>query len=64
VTVTFVRQIACSQGVVHTTTVSVPATTGDRVCGPFDPAIFNDANGFVQVTYSAVTSVTVAAYSE
>src|SRR3954468_16571349 len=63
VTVTFVRQAACSQGVVHTTTVSVPATTGDRICGPFDPAVFNDSNGFCQVTYSAVTSVTVAAYS-
>lgn len=63
VTVTFVRQKACDQGTVHTTTVSVPATTGDRICGPFDPVLFNDANGFVQVTYSAVTSVTVAAVS-
>lgn len=64
ITVTFVRQKACDQGTVHTTTVSVPATTGDRICGPFDPALFNDANGFCQVTYSAVTSLTVAAFSE
>lgn len=27
--------------------------------GPFDPAIFNDANGNVQLTYSGVTSLTV-----
>jgi hypothetical protein len=64
ITVTFVRQKTCDQGTLHTTTVSVPATTGDRICGPFDASLFNDANGFVQVTYSAVTSLTVAAYSE
>lgn len=29
--------------------------------GPFKQAAFNDSSGFVQVTYSAVTSVTVAA---
>ncbi len=62
ITVTFVRQKTCDQGVLHTTTVSVPATTGDRIVGPFDASIFNDANGFVQVTYSGVTSLTVAAF--
>lgn len=40
--------------------VSVPATTGDRMIGPF-PAAYTDANGNVAVTYSAVTSLTVAA---
>ncbi|MCZ6721845.1 MAG: hypothetical protein O7A65_09920, partial [Proteobacteria bacterium] len=39
--------------------VSVPAS-GERWIGPFAEA-FNDATGFVQVTYDAVTSVTVAA---
>lgn len=63
VTVTFARQKSCDQGTVHSTTVSVPATTGDRICGPFDTGLYNDANGMVQVTYSAVTSVTVAAVS-
>lgn len=32
-----------------------------RLIGPIPPA-FNDANGKVQVTYSSVTSVTVAAF--
>lgn len=41
--------------------VSVPATTGDRFIGPFDPGIWNDANGAVQVTYSADAGVTIAA---
>lgn len=36
------------------------AGTATRVFGPFDPNRFNDANGRVQITYSAVTSVTVA----
>lgn len=39
--------------------ISVPA--GEiRLMGPFPPAAFNDAAGKIQVTYSAVTSVTVA----
>lgn len=42
-------------------TVTVPATTGDKMIGPFDPNIWNDANGYVQITYAAVTGVTVAA---
>ena len=40
---------------------SVPATTGDRMFGPFPPAAFNDNQGRVAVTYSGVTTVTVAA---
>lgn len=34
----------------------------ERVVGPFPPAIYNDANGMVQLTYSGVTSVTVGAF--
>jgi hypothetical protein len=40
--------------------VSVPAS-GDRFIGPFPRAAFNDANGKVQITYDAVTNVTIAA---
>lgn len=29
--------------------------------GPFKKAAFNDANNFIQITYSGVTSVTIAA---
>lgn len=32
-----------------------------RYIGPFPPSIYNDVNDRVQVTYSGVTSVTVAA---
>ncbi len=39
--------------------VSVPLTNGDRMIGPF-PESFNDINGNVQLTYSGVTSLTVA----
>jgi 2-methylaconitate cis-trans-isomerase PrpF len=63
ITVTFARAKSCDQGGLHPTTVSVPATTGDRICGPFDPTLYNDANQMIQVTYSAVTSLTVAAVS-
>lgn len=40
--------------------VSVPAA-GERMIGPFDPAAFNDSTGSLVVTYSAVTSLTIAA---
>lgn len=40
--------------------VSVPAGE-QRYIGPFPGTAFNDANGKVQVTYDAVTSVSVAA---
>lgn len=32
----------------------------EKLIGPFPPFRFNDANGMVQVAYSAVTSVTVS----
>jgi hypothetical protein len=41
-------------------TVTIPATTGDVEIGPF-PDAYNDSNGNVQVTYSAVANLTVAA---
>lgn len=33
----------------------------ERFIGPFPPAAFNDANGNVPITYSGVTTVTIAA---
>jgi hypothetical protein len=42
--------------------VAVVVTAGEeRMVGPFPPSIFNDTDGHVNVTYSAVTDVTVAA---
>lgn len=43
-------------------TVAV-AAGAEALIGPFKPSEYNDVNGFVQVTYSAVTSVTVAVFS-
>lgn len=38
------------------------AQNEERIIGPFDPRLFNDANGYIQLTYSAVaTLLTVAA---
>ena len=39
---------------------TIAATTGRTILGPF-PKAYEDANGRVTVTYSAVTNVTVAA---
>lgn len=50
----------CDQGSDHDAVVSVPAG-GERLIGPFPPGRFNDPNGAAAVTYSDVTSVTVAA---
>ena len=40
--------------------VAVPAG-GDKICGPFPPGIYNQADGTMYVDFSAVTTVTVAA---
>lgn len=57
ITVTIVSQRACDQGTVHSIVNSVTNATTELM-GPFSDR-YNDATGFVQVTYSAVTSVTV-----
>lgn len=38
------------------------AAGAERLLGPFPPGRFNDANGRVQLTYSGVTSLTVAPF--
>lgn len=43
-------------------TVSVPATTGDRMIGPFDQSIFNQSGGVVNVDLSTGTGITIAAF--
>lgn len=42
--------------------VTVPATTGDRIIGPFPVGRFNDDNGAINLVFSAVTSVTAAVF--
>lgn len=41
--------------------VAVPATTGDKMIGPFDPAVCNQSGGLVNIDLSDATSVTLAA---
>ncbi len=60
VTVDSIRR--CDQGVDHNLDVPVPAG-GEREIGPFPAARFAGPGGLVSVTYSAVTSVTVAVIS-
>ncbi len=62
INVTIASPTACSHGGTHPLVVAVP-NAGERLIGPFPKARHDDANGMVQVTYSAVTSVTVAALS-
>lgn len=59
-TVTIVAQnpAGCPAGTAHNIVQSV-AVGDEMVIRNLDPARFNDANGRVNVTYSAVTSVTV-----
>lgn len=59
-TVTVNSQKPCDQGYDHDVVVSIPASS-DRLIGPFTTDRFNDANGKVQITYSGVTSMTIAA---
>lgn len=59
ITVTVNSQKPCNYGFDHDAVVSVPAG-GEQIIGPFQQDRFNDQNGQVQITYSAVTSVTVA----
>jgi hypothetical protein len=60
VTVTINSQTPCNYGFDHD--VQVPVAAGDETwIGPFSKARFNDENGKVQISYSDITSVTVAA---
>lgn len=62
ITVTIVAESPCNQGTLHDVVGSVTNGTVKKF-GPFDRQRFNDATtGRVGVTYSAVTSVTVAAW--
>lgn len=60
-TVTINSQVNCSYGFDHNQAVEV--TNGERrLIGPFPTSRFNDANNMVQLTYDAVTALTVGVY--
>ena len=52
----------CDQGSTHDVTVSIPANTDNKKIGPFPPSRFNDGNGYVQLTYSGVSALTIGAF--
>jgi hypothetical protein len=62
ITITVNSSQPCNYGFDHDHTVTVP-NGGERMIGPFDRTRFNNSVGNVEVSYSAVTSVTVAAIS-
>ena len=41
-------------------TVTIPATTGDKMIGPFNTTVFSQADGKVYLDWSGVTGVTFA----
>ena len=59
-TVTVNSQAACNQGYDHDAAVAIPASE-ERMIGPFPKDRFDDAGGKVQITYSGVTALTIAA---
>ena len=42
--------------------VTIPAMTGDKVIGPFPPETYNQSDGKLKITFSAVTTVTIGAF--
>lgn len=61
ITVTIVAQQTCDQGSVHSIANAV-AAGATEIMGPFSSR-YTDANGFCQVTYSGVTTLTVGAFA-
>ena len=55
---TFDIQVTVDEQTVTDRQVTVAAGTV-RLIGPFPPQVYNDANGRLQITYSAVTSLTI-----
>lgn len=51
------------KGLVKTNITVNMAGTQEKMCGPFEQAIWNDANGYVQLTFATHTSLYFAAIS-
>lgn len=63
-TVTLTSQVSDPPAGTAAANIAVTVTAGEeRMIGPISQQGFNNSNGDVAVTYSAVTSVTVAAIS-
>lgn len=63
VTIAVPSSASTTPGVTYTnTTVSVPATTGDRMIGPISSIYKDPTTGLATITYSGVTSLTVGCF--
>lgn len=60
INVTIAGNVPCSQGFNHATVVAVAAGAETRI-GPLPASRYGDSTGTVNITYSAVTTVTVGA---
>jgi len=45
------------------TVVSVAATTGEQMAGPFAKSLYNAADGNIDITWSATASVTIGVFN-
>lgn len=61
-TVTITRNYTVDGAAVPNMTASVPATTGDKLIGPFPPGFFAQSDGTVYVDYSTGTGVTACLF--
>lgn len=59
--VTIASQASAGQGLAAADKVVAVGAGSEKFIGPFQEAAFEDINGKVQVSYSGVTTVTVAA---
>lgn len=62
ITVTIQTPATVSGLAVAEQVVTIPATTGDKIIGPFPPNTYNQADGDVYIDFSAVASVTIGAF--
>jgi hypothetical protein len=51
--------LPCNQGVDHDVTITV-TNAEERQCGPYEVDRFNDGTGHIQLTFSAIATVTIA----
>lgn len=59
ITATVNSRVNCSYGFDHDVDITVPAGS-EELCGPFNTSRFNNASSIASISYSDVTSVTVA----
>lgn len=60
-TMTIVTPLTTRGKAIADQTVNIPASTGDKIVGPFPPDLYNDpATGLVTISFSDITGLTVA----